>query len=154
MTIKRTFLVSIIIIVGLFILRIMFLPEPVKNELILQGFSNKYFIMETDTGVIDEEKIFKTIIYKGFFSLDKRLDKSTSQEVVRLIQDSSNYSWDKEKISEFEKRLIFYDESGDILGETKLSYSGQSSSTPTTQKISKWGMLNEKGLKKLLILIE
>ena len=153
MTTKRILHLIILIPLGLIILRVILLPKPVKAEFGLTGFSNRYFSIGADSGLINNKKITKTVVYEGFFSLDKTLDKLTSQRLIEVLQDSSNYRWGEEGTPDFKTRLVYYDELGTVLGDTQLSSSGQSYTSPTIKKISKWGMLNKKGLQKIVILI-
>ena len=154
MSIKKIVLGTTLLIIGLIIFRFVFLPEPIKISYGLSGLSRRYYTTDNENGQLDTTGIVKTIVFNGFFKFDDRLGKEDTKRLFKILLDSSNYEWGETGTPEFSKTLIYFDGKDEVKGETIFSYDGQTYTYPSNEAQSKWGHLNDKGLKTVIELIE
>jgi hypothetical protein len=151
---KRLILGTIIIIIGLAILRFRFLPEPIKVSYGLGGLNRRYFTMKVDSVEFDSSRVDNSIVFNGLLKFDDHLDKKKSQRLLSVLLDSTNYEWGETGTADFVKTIIYYDKNNEVVGQTNFSYDGQTYTYPSTVAQSKPGHLNKIGLKKILGTIE
>gem|GEM_PF-3657615 len=154
MSVKRIVLGITLLIIGLIIIRFMFLPEPIKIGYGLSGFSHRYYAISNDYKPLDTTGIVKTIVFNGFFRVDGRLGKASTKQLFNVLFDSSNYEPGAAGTPEFSKTLIYFDENEEVKGEAVFSFDGQTYTYPSGEAQSRPVHLNDKGLKKLKDLIE
>ncbi len=154
MSAKKIVLGTTSLIVGLIIFRFLFLPEPIKISYGLSGLSRRYYTTDNDNEPLDTSGIVKTIVFNGFFRFDDRLGKEDTKRLFSILLDSSNYEWGETGTPEFSKTLIYFDEKDEVKGETIFSYDGQTYTYPSNEGQSKWGHLNDEGLKAVMKLIK
>jgi hypothetical protein len=154
MSAKKIVLGTTSLIIGLIIFRFLFLPEPIKISYGLSGLSRRYYTTDNDNEPLDTSGIVKTIVFNGFFRFDDRLGKEDTKRLFSILLDSSNYEWGETGTPEFSKTLIYFDEKDEVKGETIFSYDGQTYTYPSNEGQSKWGHLNDEGLKAVMKLIK
>src|SRR6218665_706889 len=90
-------------IVSLFLIRIIFLPEPIKASYGLIGSKNRYFTKRHSDEPFDTSGVVKTIVFNGFFKRDNSLTRRETKALLRIMLDSSNYEWGEIGTPEFER---------------------------------------------------
>jgi hypothetical protein len=95
----------------------------------------------------------KYVIVKSheLWKFDKKLSQGGMDEIIEILNDSTNYKWGEIGTPYFDKYLVFFNSKNECVGLTELSYEGQTYSTPSVHKM-KWG-LNTK-IKELISIIE
>ena len=153
MKILKKLLLIFLVIAGVILLRFLTLPDAIKTSYGLSGYSNRYFKLRDDAP-FDSSGLAKTVIYNGFFKFDKTLDKSETNNLLKILLDSSNYEWGETGTPEFSKTFIYLDTKGESKGETIFSDDAQTYTYPATEAQIKWGHLNDQAFRKVVEIVE
>jgi hypothetical protein len=152
MTTKKKNLLIIGLPTLILAVRLLTVPSCVKTEWALKGLDNRYHVVDYGDN-LNTDKVTKTIIYSGFFSLDKTLDKKESKNLLSILLDSTNYNSGELGTPDFTKSIYFVDDNGIALGKTVFDPIGQTITWPSTETQTKLGVLNDQGLKKVIAII-
>lgn len=153
MTTKKKILLFISIPTAILFVRLLSVPPCVKTEWILKGLANRFHVVDYGDN-IDTTKLAKTIVYSGFFSFDKTLDKTESKHLLQILLDSANYKSGEWGTSDYTKSFYFIDNDGNTLGKTVFDEIGQTRTWPSNELQTKWAALSEQGLKKVVKLTQ
>jgi hypothetical protein len=153
MTTRKKTLLFISIPTVVLLVRLLTAPSCVRTEWALKGLGNRYQVVDYGNN-IDTNRLAKTIVYSGFFSFDKTLDKAESKNLLSILLDSTNYNAGEWGTPNFTKSFYFIDSEGIALGKTVFDEIGQTRTWPSTELQTKLGALSEKGLKKVLQLTQ
>ena len=72
------------------------------------------------------------------WKFDKKIAKNEMNEILKILNDSTNYQWGEIGTPYFDKYLLFYNAKDECVGVTEVSYDGQTYSTPNLIRM-KWG---------------
>lgn len=103
---------------------------------------------------IDVNKVAKTVVYSGFFSIDRSLDSSASRRLLTQLLNPNNYNEGEWGTPEYSKTIYYQDVNGNVIGKTLFDYIGQTRTWPSTERQTRLGELSKKGLEEILELIE
>ena len=149
----KIFLLIFLSIAGLLLLRFFTLPEAIKTMYSLSGVEGRYF-MQRDKMLFDSSGVSTTVVHHGFFKFDKTLDKQKSNELLKILLDSSSYEWRETGTPEFSVTFVYLDAADESKGETIFSYDGQTYTYPATETQIKWGHLKDQPFEKVIRIIE
>lgn len=79
----------------------------------------------------------------------EHIDIQTTEEIIKILNDSSTYRWGELGTPYHEKTIEFYDNKGNAIGFTDIDYGGELDSYPY-RSLMKWGSLSEKGYKRFV----
>jgi hypothetical protein len=144
---KKVLLVISIPIV-LLVIRFITIPACVKSEWALAAMKDGNHATKNNDN-IDVSKVTRTIIYSGFFSGDKSLDSTASQNLLKLVLSSDSYVEGEWGTPDYSKTLYYQDVNGNVLGKTLFDEIGQTRTNPSTEQQTKFGKLSKGGLKKV-----
>ena len=74
------------------------------------------------------------------FKYGKRLTEKQMNKLIRILNDTSTYTWGELGTAYFDRFITFHDKNDNCIGLTKIDFGGQTYSTPYTAKM-KWGLI-------------
>ncbi len=93
------------------------------------------------------------ILHYDKLKLDKTLKTEQLIKLLTLLNDTSTYEWGEVGTPYFDRIVTFHDKAGRCIGLTKISYDGQTYSTPTIAKM-KYGGLQADNVNKFIEILE
>lgn len=150
---KRKVLLVIGIPTTLLFIRLVTVPSCVRSEWILSMQNENMWSIDKENS-IDVNKVAKTVVYSGFFSIDRSLDSSASRRLLTQLLNPNNYNEGEWGTPEYSKTIYYQDVNGNVIGKTLFDYIGQTRTWPSTERQTRLGELSKKGLEEILELIE
>jgi hypothetical protein len=139
----------IILVTALVLIRFAQLPTPIK-ERYAHEFNRRYYTISYGNIPIDTAAIVKTVVFSGFFGIEKTLEKSETRRLLEILSDPANYQHGEIEIPDLDKTLFYYDEKGGIIGETILRNGGQVSTLPFSESRTESNHLNGPALESII----
>ncbi len=100
-----------------------------------------------------DKPVYAKMYFDSFLKSPKALRGKQLSQTLKTLNDSSSYIWGEIGTPHFDRHIFFYDKTGWCIGMTKLSFEGQTYSTPSLARM-KWGMLNRNSLSDLMKILE
>lgn len=98
-------------------------------------------------------KATESEIYNNVFPYTKhKFDFIQTERLLKILNDTTSYAWGEIGTPYYDKTIIFYDNNGDTVGYTVISFDGQVDIFPD-RALTKWGLLSNKGYKDLMVAI-
>jgi len=81
-----------------------------------------------------------------------KFDGNQTERILQILNDSSTFEWGEIGTPYFDKTIVYFDRTSNIIGYTMVSFDGQTHSFPY-RTLTKWGLPSDKGFRELLIAI-
>ncbi|MFY0482869.1 hypothetical protein ACI6PS_09690 [Flavobacterium sp. PLA-1-15] len=94
---------------------------------------------------VAKAKLFTSGILK--FEIDINIEDS--KKLVQILNDSASYVWNELGTAEFDKKIVFYDNSNKVIGLTQIDFDNQQTYSEPHSRTMKWGNLSGRGQKVL-----
>jgi hypothetical protein len=89
------------------------------------------------------------VMYENSFPYTSHVFESDdTQNIIRMLNDSSNYRWGEIGTPHYDRCILFYDKADELAGCINISMDGEIIMFPY-RAVSKWGLLSDKGFKEL-----
>ena len=100
------------------------------------------------------DNISYAMYYSNTFPYErKRIDLSTTNIILDILNDSANYEWGEFGTPEYSSELIYYDKNDVPLGYSAIDLLGEFDSYPY-RSLMKWGKLVDKEFEKIMFLLK
>lgn len=94
------------------------------------------------------------IVYSNKFPFEKEeLDKTKTNDLLMILNDSANYTWFEWGTPEYTKTIVYLDSDKKEIGYTQWEPNGEADSYPY-RSLMKWGGLTTNGTEKIKKIID
>jgi len=165
---KKILFIILLILFSIIALRLLFPPdfEKVRDKLTSKEYA--YATKEDwkttykkDVAFDQQNKITfpqakpaRAELYSGYLNLSRELDSEDIKKVIKILNDSSSYEWGEIGTFEPNKRILFYDNNGQIIGITEIDWAKLQTYSAPMNRTMKWGLLSYSGRDKLFRIID